>query len=122
MKIHTRRAVAYIATRIVTMSKSSAIYDYSQSRYFNFDGVIQENIVEVFDYTLSKYISGSGSGSGGSFSLYHYGNRAYISLDVIGESFSGYDYHTRKYFSGTVSANAISLYDYEERKYFNFSV
>lgn len=116
MQAHTRRAIAYIAGRLISSSRASAVYDYSESRYVNFSGDVSFQNVNVYDYDQRCYVSGSLG------SLYHYGNRSYVQLDVNGTNFRGYDYDTRNNLSGNVSGSAVSLYDYGTSAYFNYSV
>lgn len=121
MKDHTRRAVALIAGCVITGERPSSIYDYSQSKHFQFSGETSPTTVNVYDYNEKCHIGGSGD-SRGQLNLYHYGNSKHISLKIDGDNFEGYDYDTQKHFNGSVNGNAISLYDYEKSQYFNFSV
>jgi len=116
MKAHTRRAVAYVVGRLASNRRSSSVYDYTEARHVNMSGTVTASSVAVYDYDHSCHISGSGT------SLYHYGNRAYVSLSVTNMSFSGYDYDTRAHFKGKVSGTSVSLYDYETGSYYNYSV
>jgi len=118
MKEYTRRAIAYIAGRLISGSDVLAVYDYSVTKHFNFNGDISLIEVSVYDYEQKCYISGSGISR--SYSLYHYGNQKYIDLNISDSGFDGYDYDSSKYFSGNVDGNSISLYDYEFSKYFNY--
>lgn len=120
MKDHTRRAVAYIAGRLVCGTGSSSVYDYDSSKRFDFSGQISPTDVSVYDYEQRCYISGSGSS--GSYSLFHRGNGKHITLNIEGGQFNGYDHDTRKQFTGRVSGNSVSIYDYEHSKYFNYSI
>lgn len=118
MKEHTRRAVAFIAARLVSRRRSSSVYDYKTGRHFNFSGDADSQRVSVYDYAESCHVSGSG---GPNFSLYHYGNSRHINLRVDGESFQGYDYDSSSHFSGRVNGNSVSLYDYGTGSHYNFA-
>jgi hypothetical protein len=113
---HTRRAVAYIAGRLVSSRKSSSIYDYDEGRYVNMSGNLTGKSVSAYDYDQRCYISGS------STSLYHYGNRAHLTLKLNVTKFSGYDYDSGKHFSGNVNDKNVSLYDYETGKHYSYSI
>jgi hypothetical protein len=113
---HTRRAVAYVAGRLVTGSESGAVYDYSESRHVNFSGTVSDQNVNVYDYDEGCFVSGSPA------SLYHYGDGQFIQLNVNGAQLSGYDYGSGQHFSGSVQANSVTVYDYEHGSYFNYAI
>ena len=116
MKPHTRRAVAYIIGCFISGKHSSAIYDFSSSRHYPFSFHSSPSGISAYDYTKRCHISG------GLTSIYHYGNRQFISIQTNDNNFSGYDYDERCYFSGTVNGSNITLYDYGVVSYFNFSI
>jgi len=117
----TRRAVAYIAGRLIREIPVSTVYDYDKGQYFSLAGDVSKRQVSVFDYDGGFHVGGS-SGDGRSFSLYDYGHSSYISLEIHGNQFRGYDYASGAHFSGRVDTKAVSLYDYGKSKYFNYSV
>jgi hypothetical protein len=116
MQAQTRRAVAYIAARIISNRNASAVYDYGEGKYFSIDGQINGAVVSVFDYSEHCHVDGTLP------DLYHYGNQRHIEVKVNGRSFEGYDYDSKKHFAGNVNGQSISLYDYEHGKYFNYSI
>jgi hypothetical protein len=116
IKTHTRRAVAYIAGRLASGQKISSIYDYHERRHVNISGNVTGRSISAYDYDQRCYISGSGT------SLYHYGNRAHLTLKLNAATFSGYDYDSRKHFSGNVNGKSISLYDYETGTHYSYSI
>lgn len=116
MKSHVRRAIAYVAACIISGKRSTAIYDYASSQYYNFSINLSESGIAAYDYTQGSHISGSYS------SLYHYGESQHISLRIEGNKFTGFDYGESCHFSGSVNGNSISLYDYGVSSYFNFSI
>lgn len=116
MKPHVRRAIAYIAACVISDRRSTAIYDYTSSKYYNFSINLSESGIAAYDYTHNSHISGS------YFSLYHYGESHHISFKIDGDRFSGFDYGTSSHFSGSVKNNSIVMYDYSVSSYFNFSI
>jgi hypothetical protein len=116
MESHTRRAIAYIAGRLINGGSGSSIYDYSESRYDTFGGNVSEASVSVFDYEQSCYVSGS------STNLFHYGDGHYVTLRVAGTKFSGFDYGSSNHFSGTVNGRSLSVYDYGTSSYYQYSI
>lgn len=116
MNAHVRRAVAYIAGRLVSGSDSGAVYDYSEGRYVNIGGQVTARNVNVYDYEQRCYVAGTPN------SLYHYGDGQFIQIDVNGPQFTGFDYGSGQHFSGSVQTRSVNLYDYEQGSYFNYSI
>lgn len=116
MKSHTRRAVAYIAARLISGRNSGAVYDYSISSHVSFSATISGNRISAYDYDQSCHVGGSLP------NLYHYGNSAHLSVKLAGAHFKGYDYDTSSHYSGTVNGRSISIYDYEHSQHFNYSI
>jgi hypothetical protein len=117
MRPHTRRAVAYIAGRLVSGREATAVYDYSERRYVHFSGEVSEDAANVYDYEERCHIGGSLP------SLFHYGNRRHIQCNRSGtQVIDGFDYDTNRHFNVNVSGQAVSVYDYEHGQYFNYSV
>jgi hypothetical protein len=116
MNDHTRRAVAYIVGRLISGRDATTVYDYKASKHFHFSGDAQKSTCNIYDYDQRCYITGTPN------SLYHYGNRKHITLQVTGTSFNGYDYESAKHFSGTVNGQSISLYDYDGGQHYNYSL
>lgn len=112
----TRACLAYVAGRAIAGRKTSSIYDYSQGRHITIDGEVSASRVNVYDYERRCYFSGTLK------SLFDYGHRAYVSLQIRGKEFSGFDYGSQHHFSGSVSGNSVTLYDYGESGYFSFAL
>lgn len=116
MKDCTRRAIAYIAGRIMTGNPKMSIYDYTSSGYFPFTGNVGGDAISVYDSTEGCYISGNLP------NIYHYGNNAAITLRMEEDQFSGYDYDESSGFSGTMSGNVVRIYDEGSAAYFTYSL
>jgi hypothetical protein len=110
-----RRAISYIAARLITGKNSGFVYDYAHSSYFNYSGTVSSS-VSVYDYSRSCFLTGNTN------SIYDYGTSQYISLKIEGNRFNGYDYETGSFFNGTVNGNSISFYDYADGSYYNFTI
>jgi hypothetical protein len=114
MQPEPRRAVAYIAARLISKRNGSSIYDFTTGGgYTHFSGTVSDN-VSIFDHTANAHVSGS------SQQFYHHGTSAHISLSISGKSFSGYDYGSSSHFSGSVNQSNVTLFDYSESKYFQY--
>jgi hypothetical protein len=116
MKTHTRRAVAYIAGRLVTDQISSSVYDYQEGRHVSMEGNVTGSSIAAYDYDQSCHIVGSSS------LLYHHGNHAHLTLQLSNTRFSGYDYDSNGHFNGTVNGKSVSLYDYETSRHYNYAI
>ncbi|UCG77226.1 MAG: hypothetical protein JSV21_06420 [Nitrospirota bacterium] len=120
MKDHTRRAIAYIAGRLISRESSTTVFDYSCFKYFSFVGEMNLENISVFDYENQCLIRGFGST--GSINLYHYGNKSHIYLNIEDKHFNGFDYQTGTHLSGDVDDRAIKIFDYEFDTNFNYSI
>lgn len=110
-----RRAISYIVGRILSGKESGAVFDFKDSKYYNFSGEIG-NTISVFDYSRSSYLTGDKT------SIFDDYSKKYISLVIEGIVFSGFDYESGEHFSGNVNSNSISFYDYDGSTYYNFSI
>lgn len=113
MTPETRRAVAFIAGQLVSGKKRN-IYDYDSGAYGRLSGEVSPQQIRVYDHDTRAHVTGDGQ------RVYHYGNRAFILLDVTGKIFKGYDYASSSHFMGNVRQNNVTLYDYQASKYFQF--
>jgi hypothetical protein len=120
MRAHTRRAVAFIAGRLISAERSSSVQDGSDGRLYRFAGNLVSGRVDIRDGSLGCPITGSGQNS--KYELFHGLNRQFIKLDLDGDSFSGYDYDSLNGFTGRVSGRSVSLYDNELHQHFSFTL
>lgn len=112
----TRRAVSYIAGRIVSNVISSSIYDFQKSKHYFFSGQVENSQVSIYDHEEQCHISGNLP------SIYHFGNGNYITINTLGATFKGFDFDTSSHFSGTVTGRNVSIYDSQLGQYFNYSI
>jgi hypothetical protein len=120
MRAHTRRAVAFIAGRLISRERSNSVQDGADGREYRFVGNLDSARVDIRDGSLGCPITGSGQNS--RYNLFHGLNRQPIKLDVDGDRFSGYDYDSLNGFRGRVSGRSVSLYDNELHRSFSFTL
>jgi hypothetical protein len=68
MNAHTRRAIAYIASRL-TGGATTSVYNYDAGGDFHFSGNVSGTTCNVYDHGQGCHIGGTPP------SLYHYGKR-----------------------------------------------
>jgi hypothetical protein len=120
MRAHTRRAVAFIAGRLISAERSDTVEDVSDGRRYRFAGNLESGRVDIRDGSLGCPITGTGRDS--TYELFHGLNRQLIKLDLEGDRFSGYDYDSLNGFTGRVSGRSVSLYDNELHRSFSFTL
>lgn len=120
MRAERRRALAFVAGGLVGKSQGSSVYDYEAGAYFNFTGTLSKTNVNVFDYSRSCYVTGSGDGTG-NMTLFDYCTSSYVQLRLDGSGFNGFDYETASYYSGIVAGRTITIYDYQTGSYYQFT-
>jgi hypothetical protein len=118
MRAHTRRAVAFIAGKLISSARSNTVRDARDGREYRFAGSLVNGRVEIRDGSLGCPINGTGTS--GAYELFHGLNRRSIKLDLEGSTFSGYDYDSLNGFTGRVSGHTVSLYDNELHQSFSF--
>jgi hypothetical protein len=120
MNPSTKRAVAYIAGRASSGRSSSAVFEFSTSRYYNFSGKVTELAISAFDHTENCHIGGVGRL--GMYSLHHFGSGKQIRLKIDGRKFTGFDFASGIYFSGNVSGRSVSVYDHGDSQWHRYTI
>jgi hypothetical protein len=116
MKSDTRRAVAYIAGRVISGKAASSVYDYAEGRHQSFSGTVSSDAANVYDYASACHIGGRLG------SLFHYGHSAQVQLRLTGTRFDGFDYDESRHFSGDVRGSSITLFDYATSTHYRYSL
>ena len=111
-----RRTVAYIAGRLVSGARSSAVYDYATGSYFQISGSVSDNHVSIYDYGRGCHVGGSTP------SLYDYGNASFFEVKKHGSKVKGYDYASSTFYEATVNGRNVSVYDYGAGSFFSYSL
>lgn len=120
MKSYQRAALALAAIKLEKNNSVESIFDYSESKYPNISGDVNEREIKLYDYDRRTYFEGSFSGS--EFSLYDYGHGEYISLKKKSNGkYEGYHYGSGSYYEIEIKGNNISFYDYATGQYYDFS-
>ncbi|PYP83397.1 MAG: hypothetical protein DMG65_24505 [Candidatus Angelobacter sp. Gp1-AA117] len=116
MKSHTRRAIAYIAGRLVSKADTSNIYDNTEGQNYSYTGNVSKKGVSIYDHAQQCEIKGTPR------NLFHHGNSKYINLSVCGNNFRGYDSDSNSDFQGNVEARSVRIFDPEDKRYYSYWV
>jgi hypothetical protein len=120
MNLQKRRAVAYIAGRLVTGTTSGGVYDYTAQARFKLYGDVSPGFVQVYDGDRFSYIIGGATPAG--LSIFDYYTRQHIQLKISDNDFYGFDYETGAYFSGEVNKSTVSFFDFQDAKTYRYAV
>jgi hypothetical protein len=120
MEAHVRRAVAYIAGRLIIREDAEAIHEPATGRSYSMRGTAKDSYVKVYDHSCGCHISGNFYGL--TYSLYHDGTSAHIELKITDNRFSGYEFASASQFNGNVSDRSITLYDFKDGNFYHFSI
>jgi hypothetical protein len=104
-----RAVVVYVASRLISGTEASFVFDFSVRGHRSMGGTVNEKCVNVYDY--SENCQMTGNWSAGLFQLFHHGERIHVSLEILGDAFRGYDHSLGKQFNGTVRGSKVSLFD-----------
>lgn len=113
MKPEVRAAIAFIAARRTAAAPGGSLYDFEESKYWNFSGSVGAQ-VSIFDHTTRCHITGNVE------KFFHHGTGAHITLNMKEGSFQGYDFGSRGHFNGRVTARNIRLSDFAEHRQFQY--
>jgi hypothetical protein len=116
MKPHTRRAIAYIAARLISKADTTNIYDNSEARNYSFSGNVGKGNVAIYDHEQQCEIRGTPK------NLFHHGNSKYINLRTWGKGFKGFDSESDTSFHGNVESRNVTLYDPKAGRRFSYWV
>ncbi len=120
MEAHVRRAVAYIAARLIIREDAEALYEPATGRSYRMRGIAKDSYVKVYDLSSGCHISGNFYGL--TYSLYHDGTAAHIELKITDTRFSGYEFASASQFDGNLTDRSITLYDFKDGNFYRFSI
>jgi hypothetical protein len=120
MQDQTRRAVAYIAYRLIARNNATTVYDEGRSREAHFTGEIGEARVSFYDQRENAHIEGSCKDN--VYTLYHYGLKQHIDLTIKRNHFEGFDRDSMAAFVGSVNGGYVSILDHQHAKHFQYTV
>jgi hypothetical protein len=83
-------------------------------------GGCDANSVSIYDEREACHITGTGNK--GTFQLYHHGEKAHVTLELLGTKFNGYDHASGTDFNGTVNARNVMLYDSQMATHYSYFV
>jgi len=120
MNDQTRRAVAYIAGRIVSGKPAPSVYDHTTSRTYNFRGEFAATKITLRDLDSGSDIKGAGGS--GMFTITQAGNGKPVSLKLNGSTFEGFDYETAKRYRGVITGTSVAVQDDQHGREFQYSI
>lgn len=120
MNAKKRRAIVYIAGRLIVRQEYGVIYDYSTRTYTYMSGKVTPSNVTVFDHDRDCRITGSGTAN--EIMIFDYGSDQYVRLRIRGNRFEGHDRETGKDILGSVDGTAITVRDHEDSNTYEYSL
>ena len=120
MDARKRRAIAYIAGRLVTHQEYGVIYDFATRSYAYLSGKVSPSNVTVFDQDRDCRVTGSGTPQ--DIMLFDYGTLTHVRLRLLGSRFEAFDRETNKDIIGTVDGAAVTVRDHEDYCTYEYSL
>lgn len=114
----TRRAVAYLAARLITRRPLDGLFDHGEKRPYRYTGSTDPQAIEFTDHADGHRITGSGDGM--SFSIVHRGTAAICTIDLAGDTFKGFEFQCRHHFNGRLQGAELMLFDAEPAEAFYY--
>ena len=116
MKPHVRRAIAFIAGRLITGRASSGIFDYTAGTHIPITGTVTETNISIYDHDQRAHVGGSLR------NIHFYGDGCAAQISIHGNNFDGYDFCGSGHFIGHAQGNVIWVYDYASSAYFSYII
>lgn len=114
-----RRAVAFVAWRLITGHDSASIFDHAKARRVRFSGSISATKIAIRDQDGCEL---SGSGGSGMYTLTQGRGGKPITLKIDGTRFEGFDYGASRRYEGTIDRETLHLKEARGGEEFSYSV
>lgn len=114
-----RRAVAFVAWRLITGRESSWIFDHARGQRVRFSGTISSTRISIRDQEGGEF---NGSGGSGMYTLTQLGAGKPVSLKIDGLRFEGFDYGSTRRYAGAVDNETLRIREGREAEEFSYSV
>ncbi len=101
-----RRALAFIAWRLITGQQGQSIYDHANDTRQAFIGDVDETRIDVRD---GRGLHLRGAGGSGMYTLETGAGAKPVTLKISGLDFEGFDYTASCRFTGSVDRRQLSL-------------
>jgi len=112
MKAPTRRAIAYIAGRLLTGRDASSVFDVETADMFMFSGTVSATDINVFDVDRGGFVIGSPTS--GEFSLCDLDDSSFLTLRIGDGKVEGVDLESGAPYEATVQGDTVTLFDSED--------
>ncbi len=115
----TRRAVAFVAWRLITGHSSTSIYDHAKARRVRFSGTVSLTRIAIRDQDGCEI---TGSGGSGMYTLTQGQGGKPITLKIDGLRFEGFDYGASRRYQGTIERETLRIREARGDCEFSYSV
>ena len=116
MQSHTRAVIAAAAYAVIVGKKVTGIYDHTAAEHLRIAAECRGHRVQVADGERPATFGGTLP------DLYDDGDKAFVSLDVVGTRASGYDRGSATHYVAEVTDRLIQVYDYGLSSWFAYEV
>jgi hypothetical protein len=119
MRKEIKRAVAFVLKCIYVRRenvRASGLFDENNFEFVNVNGLVNDTQISIFDYQTGQRIVGEISND--IISIYLYGIKQLIKIQLANDSFVGYDSNNNELFFGELTDHRISISDNREISYF----
>jgi len=114
-----RRAVAFVAWRLITGEDSAWIFDHGKGRRVRFSGTISATKIAIRDDDGCEI---NGSGGSGMYTLTPGKGGKPVTLKIDGLHFEGFDYGSTRRYAGVVDCETMRIKEARDSGEFSYSV
>lgn len=114
-----RRALAFVAWRLISGGDSAWIVEHGSGRRVRFSGTISPTRIAIRDQEGCEV---NGSGGSGMYTLTQGGGGKPVTLKIDGLRFEGFDYGSTRRYAGIVDCETLRIREGRDAGEFSYSV